>query len=155
MPVPYAKCCCRVHRDVFPRVHGGMTVKVPRGGPGAAGDWLIADGHGLRGRALLRRPLQSRGDAGGNPARQGTWADGDPLLGRAVRAAFVAAGSSCSSRAGAGGRPLQAHILIGCRGLFLVEFLFTFALVYVVLNSATTKGTAGNSFYGLAIGFTV
>ena len=30
-----------------------------------------------------------------------------------------------------------------------------FALVYVVLNSATAKGTAGNSFYGLAIGFTV
>jgi aquaporin Z len=38
---------------------------------------------------------------------------------------------------------------------FLGEFLFTFALVYVVLNSATAKGTAGNSFYGLAIGFTV
>lgn len=37
----------------------------------------------------------------------------------------------------------------------LAEFLFTFALVYVVLNSATAKGTAGNSFYGLAIGFTV
>src|SRR6202011_2631278 len=37
----------------------------------------------------------------------------------------------------------------------LAEFLFTFALVYVVLNVATTKGTSGNSFYGLAIGFTV
>jgi len=37
----------------------------------------------------------------------------------------------------------------------LAEFLFTFALVFVVLNSATAKGTAGNSFYGLAIGFTV
>jgi aquaporin Z len=37
----------------------------------------------------------------------------------------------------------------------LVEVLFTFALVYVVLNTATAKGTAGNSFYGLAIGFTV
>jgi len=35
------------------------------------------------------------------------------------------------------------------------EFLFTFALAYVVLNSATSKGTAGNSFYGLAIGSTV
>jgi aquaporin Z len=35
------------------------------------------------------------------------------------------------------------------------DFLFTFALVYVVLNVATAKGTAGNSFYGLAIGFTV
>jgi aquaporin Z len=35
------------------------------------------------------------------------------------------------------------------------EFLFTFALVWVVLNVATARGTAGNSFYGLAIGFTV
>ena len=37
----------------------------------------------------------------------------------------------------------------------VVEFLFTFALAWVVLNAATAKGTAGNSFYGLAIGFTV
>ncbi len=37
----------------------------------------------------------------------------------------------------------------------LAEFLFTFALVYVVLNVATAKATAGNSFYGLAIGMTV
>lgn len=37
----------------------------------------------------------------------------------------------------------------------VVEFLFTFALAWVVLNTATAKGTAGNSFYGLAIGFTV
>jgi len=35
------------------------------------------------------------------------------------------------------------------------EFLFTFALAYVVLNTATAKGTSGNSFYGLAIGLTV
>ena len=37
----------------------------------------------------------------------------------------------------------------------VAEFLFTFALVYVVLNSATAEGTSGNSFYGLAIGMTV
>ena len=37
----------------------------------------------------------------------------------------------------------------------LAEFLITFALCYVVLNVATAKGTAGNSFYGLAIGMTV
>lgn len=37
----------------------------------------------------------------------------------------------------------------------VAEFVFTFALVYVVLNVATAKGTSGNSFYGLAIGFTV
>ena len=38
---------------------------------------------------------------------------------------------------------------------FLVEALFTFALVYVVLNVATSKDNDGNSFYGLAIGTTV
>ncbi len=37
----------------------------------------------------------------------------------------------------------------------VVEVLFTFALAWAVLNSATAKGTEGNSFYGLAIGFTV
>ncbi len=37
----------------------------------------------------------------------------------------------------------------------IVEFLFTFALAWVVLNVATAKATAGNSFYGLAIGMTV
>lgn len=37
----------------------------------------------------------------------------------------------------------------------IAEFLFTFALAYVVLNVATAKGTSGNSFYGLAIGFIV
>ncbi|MGE0159767.1 MAG: MIP/aquaporin family protein [Gemmatimonadales bacterium] len=37
----------------------------------------------------------------------------------------------------------------------IAEFLFTFALVFVVLNVATTRGNEGNSHYGLAIGFTV
>ena len=40
-------------------------------------------------------------------------------------------------------------------GAYLVEILFTFALVLVVLNVATSDKTKGNSFYGLAIGFTV
>lgn len=35
------------------------------------------------------------------------------------------------------------------------EVLGTFALVWVVLNTATTKSNGGNSFYGLAIGLTV
>jgi aquaporin Z len=39
--------------------------------------------------------------------------------------------------------------------MLIVEFLFTFALCYVVLNVATAKATENNSFYGLAIGFTV
>lgn len=40
-------------------------------------------------------------------------------------------------------------------GFFLLELLFTFALVLVVLNTATADATAGNSYFGLAIGFTV
>jgi aquaporin Z len=44
-----------------------------------------------------------------------------------------------------------AHVLQA----LLAEFLFTFALCYVVLNVATAKGTSGNPTYGLAIGFTV
>ena len=39
--------------------------------------------------------------------------------------------------------------------ILLVEFLYTFALALVVLNVATDDATSGNSFYGLAIGFTV
>ena len=53
---------------------------------------------------------------------------------------------------GKGGTPLEiTNIPI----VFVAEFLFTFALAYVVLNCATAKGTLDNSFYGLAIGFTV
>ncbi len=43
-------------------------------------------------------------------------------------------------------------------GLFaalMVEFLFTFALALVVLNVAMAPAAAGNSYFGLAIGFTV
>lgn len=38
---------------------------------------------------------------------------------------------------------------------FAAEFLFTFALAWVVLNVATAKANEGNSYFGLAIGFTV
>jgi len=51
---------------------------------------------------------------------------------------------------------VQTPLLAPATGPALVaEFLFTFALVYVVLNVATAKATSGNSFYGLAIGMTV
>ena len=39
--------------------------------------------------------------------------------------------------------------------IILCEFIFTFLLVLVILNVATNKKTEGNSYYGLAIGFTV
>jgi aquaporin Z len=53
---------------------------------------------------------------------------------------------------GKNGVPMQ---IANVPAAFVAEFLFTFALAYVVLNSATAKGTSGNSFYGLAIGMTV
>ncbi len=53
------------------------------------------------------------------------------------------------------GKDPHAPVLFGTKASLLVEFLFTFALCWVVLNTATASGTAGNSFYGLAIGFTV
>jgi len=43
----------------------------------------------------------------------------------------------------------------GLTAALIGELLGTFALAYVVLNTATAKETAGNSNYGLAIGFTV
>lgn len=46
----------------------------------------------------------------------------------------------------------------GAHGMFaalLAEFIFTFALVYVVLNVATSRDQPNNHFFGLAIGFTV
>lgn len=52
--------------------------------------------------------------------------------------------------------PETKSISGGQVGIVLVaEFLFTFALAWVVLNAATSKDNDGNSFYGLAIGFTV
>ena len=51
--------------------------------------------------------------------------------------------------------PADALTVAGSGTMLIVEFLFTFALCYVVLNVATAKDTENNSFYGLAIGFTV
>jgi aquaporin Z len=48
--------------------------------------------------------------------------------------------------------PLSGHALVAA---FLAELLFTFALCYVVLNVATSKSHPDNSYFGLAIGFTV
>ena len=47
--------------------------------------------------------------------------------------------------------PLEPDVLKA----LIAEFLFTFALCYVVLNVATVKETVGNSYFGWAIGFTV
>ncbi len=51
--------------------------------------------------------------------------------------------------------PGHAAVLGSTWKILVVEFVFTFALAYVVLNVATAKATEGNSYFGLAIGFTV
>jgi aquaporin Z len=53
---------------------------------------------------------------------------------------------------GQSGMPME---ITNVPAALVAEFLFTFALAYVVVNAATAKATAGNSFYGLAIGMTV
>jgi aquaporin Z len=64
----------------------------------------------------------------------------------AVAAGFLVRGVDGVRAAGVSGATWKALI---------VEFVFTFALAYVVLNVATSADTRDNSFYGLAIGFTV
>jgi aquaporin Z len=74
-----------------------------------------------------------------------------PYLVAQVLAAVAAAGVVSVL----GYTPKTAATVAGDGKILLAEFLFTFALAYVVLNVATAKDTEGNSFYGLAIGFTV
>ncbi len=69
------------------------------------------------------------------------------LLGAAAAAAVVLFFTTAETV----GSVLRSHRHAG----FVAEFLFTFALAYVVLNVATAKATSGNSYFGLAIGFTV
>lgn len=74
-----------------------------------------------------------------------------PYMGSQILGALLAALTVKFLKGSAAVTPIQLTMLPA----LLAEFLFTFALVYVVLNTATAKGTSGNSFYGLAIGFTV
>jgi len=53
------------------------------------------------------------------------------------------------------GDPVVSPKEIAVSPVLAAELVGTFALAYVVLNVATAKATAGNSYYGLAIGFTV
>jgi aquaporin Z len=78
-------------------------------------------------------------------------ADVAPYMGAQVLGALIAAVVTLYLRSGSSVMALDAPT-----GPALVaEFLFTFALVFVVLNVATAKATSGNSYFGLAIGFTV
>ena len=84
-------------------------------------------------------------------------ADVLPYMGAQAFAAIVAAVAVKALKTGlfAQAAALSGAMTPEILPALLAEFLFTFALVWVVLNTATAKGTSGNSFYGLAIGFTV
>ncbi len=139
----------------------GMTVKGPDGA-GALAALAI-------GSSLMVMVYAGGHFSGGhyNPAvtlgvtlrGKATWAEAIPYWGAQFAAAIVAALLVLFIKptivAGPVVPPPGGPVEYSIAAKLLVEFLFTFALVYVVLNSATAKGTAGNSFYGLAIGFTV
>ena len=50
---------------------------------------------------------------------------------------------------------IHAFTDIGIARALIAEFVYSFALVLTVLATATSARTAGNSYFGLAIGFTV
>ncbi len=136
----------------------GMTVVAP--GAGAMAPLAIG--------SILAVMIFSGGHVSGghfNPAvTLGVWLRGKcpasdvvPYLGAQFTAGLVA---SLAVKALKTGLVAQAAALSGpmtpeVLPALLAEFLFTFALVWVVLHTATAKGTAGNSFYGFSIGFTV
>ena len=74
-----------------------------------------------------------------------------PYMASQVAGSLAAAAVACSS----GPTSSPRRSMPSSTACAAAEFFYTFALAYVVLNVATAKGTQGNSFYGLAIGFTV
>jgi len=69
-----------------------------------------------------------------------------------VIAAAVAAGAVVFMKHGPAATPF---VINDIGHAFLAEFLFTFALAFVVLNVATVTSVGNNSYYGIAIGMTV
>ena len=69
-----------------------------------------------------------------------------------IAAAFLAAFVVNKLKMAGAAQPMA---LASWKPAFVAEFLFTFALCWVVLNVATSKATMGNHFYGVAIGMTV
>lgn len=70
------------------------------------------------------------------------------LLGAAVAYWFKDGATPIAVATGLDGEKMLLQAIVG-------EILFTFALTMVVLNVATSNHTIGNSYYGIAIGFTV
>ncbi len=131
----------------------GMTVIDP-GGAGALAPVAI-------GSALMVMVYATGHISGGhvNPAVTiGVWLRGKCAVADVVP--YIIA--QCLAAAAAGALVLylkQGEVVVALAPAvvpaLIAEFLFTFALVFTVLNVATAKANEGNSFYGLAIGFIV
>ena len=130
----------------------GLTVIAPGAGamaPLAIGTILMvmvyAGGHisGGHYNPAVTLAVWLRGKCGAN--------DVPAYLGAQVVGAVLAALLVGYCKRGSVVTALQPEVLPA----LLIELVFTFALAYVVLNVATAKSTAGNSYFGLAIGFTV
>ena len=130
----------------------GMTVIAP--GAGALAPLAI-------GSALMIMVYAGGHVSGGhyNPAvtlavwLRGRCPSGDVIgywLAQILGALVAATGVLCLK-----GHPVVTPMEIKIIPALIAELVGTFALCYVVLNVATAKATAGNSNYGLAIGFTV
>ena len=76
-----------------------------------------------------------------------------PYMGAQFLAAIVAGATAVYCRNYYPDQPVKYDLDVP--RYLILEFLFTFALCWVVLNAATSKDHPNNSFYGLAIGFTV
>lgn len=130
----------------------GMTVVAP--GAGAMAPLAI-------GSALMIMVYAGGHVSGGhyNPAvtlavwLRGRCAAGDVpfYLAAQILGAWVAAAGVLCFKCHPAVAPLEIKIVPA----LIAELVGTFALCYVVLNVATARATAGNSNYGLAIGFTV
>jgi hypothetical protein len=148
---PHAQLPHRVHRHLFSGSHSGSH-RARRHAARPARDRLRTDGDGVHGWARLRRALQPRRLAGGPAAGKDV---GEfvryvisQLAGALVAALLVYAVLDKTFAPGRGSGITSTSAL-------LIELLFTFALALVVLNSAASAKTHGNSFYGLAVGFTI
>lgn len=72
------------------------------------------------------------------------------IAGSIVATAFAVFLLNCN-----GSATVATHLNKNGLCALVAEFLGAFALAYVVLNVAFTRSNAGNSYYGLAIGFTM
>lgn len=114
-------------------IGSALMIMVYAGGPISGGHYNPAVSLGV----FLRGKLTGAGLAGYWTAQ--------------VIGAFLAALAVHYMKGGAAPSAMSLHT----GPALLAEFLFTFALVFVVLTTATAPATEGNSYFGLAIGFTI